>query len=1636
MAVDKSRSPYFDDFDESKNFHEILFVPSRAVQVRELNQIQSMFQTQVSRFGDHVFQDGSMVIPGETNYDLDLNYVAVTIPNLANITDLLSTTADIELRASNGTTASVKLFRLPEDGDPATFYLSYEDATEESEEIRFEDGATLELLVNNEIVSQPVVLETGLASKFTINDGVYYIGGRFVLVPQQTVLLDKYNNEPSASVCLMYEERVITESQDTSLFDNAQGSPNFTAPGAHRIRVDTSLRVFDIEDLEDLPENAVEIFRIINGEIQLRRADIQYNFLNDVLAQRTYEQSGDFTVKSFPISYEEHETDKDKYNLNLGRGLAYVNGYRIETVATTSIETNKARERGIENNSSISAELGYYILAEDLNILPNVNELQEVTFYDAEVTTPGVEPSGDALGTARVRFVRRDGGDYRLYLFNVRDVSGSRSTAFISDALSVYSSVGTNFSANLVVSELINPSNNSLVFNLPVEFVATLRDSLGNSDTSYASVKQISSTTDSNGQLTVTAAPNEVFVAQDPTFAFATFTDGNEFIEVAGNFTLSGSPVGSIITLDFGVGNAGRPIRANLQVAKQEVQQKVKTVTTTSISGSLDGDNRLYLGKADAFELVSVTDDNDDDVTQQFTLVENKTRSYYDVSYVQTSASVAEPITVEFRYFAHSAGDYFGVDSYADLDYADIPTESGVRLSDVLDFRPRINDAGTGFTGAGATVGNIPTPFSIIRADVDHYLPRKDKVFVTRDGAFLVRQGVPSLNPKLPEDPSNAMVIYELDVPAYTFDLGDIQAKKISNRRYTMKDIGKLEDRIANIEYYVTLNMLEQDAEARDIIDPVTGLNRFKNGFLTDAFVDHSVGDFAWDGYHVSMSDAGELRPEFSLYATDLVFNEAESSNVVERGGVVTLPFSEESYIRQNQRSTTINVNPYAVYRWVSDIKLQPSIDSWIDTVYTDPDVTYRVFNNGRLTQTWNSWQVNWTGGTTSTTRSSDQQSNASRLRSAGIEIRGSWMYRGVIRTTTTTTTRTNVDIVADKVVDTSVIPYMRTINVSVSGEGNRPKARMHFFFDGVNVNQWVRPANSSTFGAAVRCNDDGEFSAVFRIPNNNERRFRTGDKVMVVTDEPNNITERATSYGEALFTSSGVLNTRQQTIIATRQTTTTTSVRYIHRDPIAQSFVVERAGGAFVTKINVFFSTKDEKVPVAIELREMENGIPTQRVIPGGIKQLKPADVNTSSDGSVPTTFEFDYPVHLLENNEYCFVLISNSNLYNAHIATMGQRDRGTNNYIVEQPYSGVMFKSQNNSTWTEDQNSDIQFEIFAAQFDTNVVGTVVLENSELEDIQLDANPFETQSGSNEVIVDRFMHNYIVGGTVEVTGAVGGNGIPTEDLNGIHDIVEILSPHRFVIEVDALADADGFVGGNEVYISDTIQASVINPNIRYVELPDTGIEYYARGTSGQSIDGNETPYAPFNNFVEITNGETNELPSPWMVTNRREEQALMSNQRSLRVEAIMASLNPNVSPVIDLEGSNVIMPFALVTYPEVDEVDGSNNHVNYRTRPTGIRNPANSIRLFFDALRPADTDILVSVRTGNSNEELEDASWQLLDGLAVDITGDGTEYRENEYALEEMNEFTLYQIMIQVKSRSAARFPILRRLRVIALGT
>ena len=91
MAIETNlnQSPYFDDFDESKNFHRVLFRPGFAVQARELTQLQTILQNQVERFGNEILVDGTIVTGAALRVE-DVNFVKLRDKDANNRVVLLT----------------------------------------------------------------------------------------------------------------------------------------------------------------------------------------------------------------------------------------------------------------------------------------------------------------------------------------------------------------------------------------------------------------------------------------------------------------------------------------------------------------------------------------------------------------------------------------------------------------------------------------------------------------------------------------------------------------------------------------------------------------------------------------------------------------------------------------------------------------------------------------------------------------------------------------------------------------------------------------------------------------------------------------------------------------------------------------------------------------------------------------------------------------------------------------------------------------------------------------------------------------------------------------------------------------------------------------------------------------------------------------------------------------------------------------------------------------------------------------------------------------------------------------------------------------------------------------------------------
>ena len=368
-------SPYFDDFEELKNYQRVLFKPGLPVQSRELTTLQSILQNQVEKFGKHFFKEGSVVIPGQIAYDPEYTAVQIDDSHLGIPVSLyLENLKGKKIKGeTSGVTAKVESYITNRESTKGsyTLYIKYQSSSDsdfsrnnfaDGENLLLEEDMNYSLSSIRSGASFATTLisnatATGAAAK--IATGVYFIRGFFVTVSDSTVILDQYTNKPSYRIGLLIKEELVTASaSDNDLYDNARGFSNFAAPGADRLKISTSLIKKSLTDLND--ENFVELMRIENGVLQkfVKAGANNYNLIKDELARRTYDESGHYYVNPFPLSPKECLNDRIGNNgayysnqltqqgntpsddfmcLSIGPGKAYVKGYEIETLNTTTV---------------------------------------------------------------------------------------------------------------------------------------------------------------------------------------------------------------------------------------------------------------------------------------------------------------------------------------------------------------------------------------------------------------------------------------------------------------------------------------------------------------------------------------------------------------------------------------------------------------------------------------------------------------------------------------------------------------------------------------------------------------------------------------------------------------------------------------------------------------------------------------------------------------------------------------------------------------------------------------------------------------------------------------------------------------------------------------------------------------------------------------------------------------------------------------------------------------------------------------------------------------------------------------------------------------------------------------------------
>jgi hypothetical protein len=475
-------SPYYDDFNSSNNYYKVLFNPGKPIQARELTTLQSTLQDQLEKFGSNTFKNGSMVVPGGTTYDS--NFCAVQLnPTLygVDITTYINNLIGITLTGqSSGVTASVQYVQLPNNDEVnnITIYVKYRSSDSNFVINPFQDGELLFAQNDNISTTSGTVINAGTplvglissnatstGSAVSIADGVYFIRGYFVNVSKQTIILDYYDNVPSYRIGLLIGEEIVTAYSDKSLYDNAKGFSNYSAPGADRFKINLTLSKKLLTDLDDT--DFVELFRVIDGKIQQTpRPKDPSNNLRDYLAKRTYDEAGNFSVTPYTIKIQNSLNDllgndgiylnsqktnqantpsKDLMCVNISPGISYVRGYDVYKDKTTILDSPKPRDTKTVSFAEIPFQLGSTFRIN--NVSGNPAYKANIALYNNRKGTS--VPTGLQIGDARV------------YMMNLNDsaTSGINSSPATKWGLYLYDiQTYTQLTLNQTVSSADLPS--------------------------------------------------------------------------------------------------------------------------------------------------------------------------------------------------------------------------------------------------------------------------------------------------------------------------------------------------------------------------------------------------------------------------------------------------------------------------------------------------------------------------------------------------------------------------------------------------------------------------------------------------------------------------------------------------------------------------------------------------------------------------------------------------------------------------------------------------------------------------------------------------------------------------------------------------------------------------------------------------------------------------------------------------------------------------------------------------------------------------------------------------------------------------------------------------------------------------
>ena len=1074
------------------------------------------------------------------------------------------------------------------------------------------------------------------------------------------------------------------------------------------------------------------------------------------------------------------------------------------------------------------------------------------------------------------------------------------------------------------------------------------------------------------------------------------------------------------------------------------------------------------LGKSDVYKIrgiyqaanfVSVPTTANTDVTANYIFDNGQRDSTYEHGRITPKVGIVPTgrLLVVFDFFRHDTTQgvgYMSVDSYpvddvgtsnTTIDTAEIPsyvsssTGTKYELRNSIDLRIRkLDDSANTINPVDPGTYQIPIgglhntkPSSDFDSDVIIYKGRISRLFLNENGEFGIVDGSPGYpKPQVPPSVPGTLDLAIINVHPYPSSPVDVVIEPQKNRRYTMKDIGKIEDRINRLEYYTSLNLLEKQAADLSILDE-NGLDRFKNGLLVDPFTGYNIADVNNEYLKVSIDTKEKyVTAQASVGEIPLQYATTGSSGVTRTSGnKLMLNYTHEVFSENPYASSALNLSQELTYDWTGVMSILPSTDNWVDTT-NNPlknlvvvDLEGNADNWRTIANAWdtelNSWESRWVGTSVQQEVGSTKPTVARVVQQTQLgELIGSNITVGSTESQTPA-----------RVVDVSVNHFMRSRDFIFDVSGVKSNSRLYAFFDGIDVtanctqitinsgyttrdvfdlldSNGTVSSNTTVYTVkstgTMFADGEGKLVGIFTLP---AQKFSVGQREFKLIDDAQNRDSVATTstknsivaQGLSVISASNHVNTRPINVNFTSALEKSNISRQIKsptntfvRDPLSQSFFIDEvnyAYGVFVSKIDVYFKTKsaNSSTKVYMQIREMENGFPTRKAIGDSTTFVRSGNITVSADGTTATTFTFDSPIYLLPGIDYCFSLIPEGNVDDFEIwtAELGALDVSSGDLqkrIEKQPAAGILFTSSNDFSWSVRQNQDLKYKIYVAKFAPSASGVVVLENKPI---------------ASSRTYSSFVPN-IAALTPDKTGVVfnarvsDSSGLLTNYFN-VNNIEKVNLPNRKSLLTSAQEVSAGVKSMN-VRGTMSTQNEYITPFIDLERLQSVTLDYSINNTTSLTLTGTAT----------VTAGSNTVVGSSTLFTS----QVLAGEYISFggvyrQVTAVTNNTSLIVGTAFSANASAVLITADNEENPKGPYVSGA----RYISRRVELVDgfEANDLTVYLDVNRPAGTAIKVyyKVLHETDSDSFDDKFYieMSLDGSAT-FTSDSSAYTEEKYVV------------------------------------